>query len=95
MEDVLGSNTSVHAGCFTADYASLVYKDPEQMPKYAATGIAGAMVSNRISWFFDLRGPSVTIDTACSSSMVALDQACQGLRTRQSKMVSQRRFLIS
>ncbi|CAG8957353.1 hypothetical protein HYFRA_00010779 [Hymenoscyphus fraxineus] len=86
MERVRGTQTSVHAGCFTADYASLFYKNPEQMPKYTATGVAGAMISNRISWFFDLHGPSVTIDTACSSSMVALDQACQLLRARKTSM---------
>lgn len=83
-----GSNTSVHTGCFTADYTTLVCKDPEQMSKYTATGVAGSMVANRISWFFNLNGPSVTLDTACSSSLVALDLACQGLWNGQSTMVS-------
>jgi acyl transferase domain-containing protein len=58
------------------------------MPIYHATGNSGAILANRISWFFDLKGPSVMIDTACSSSLVALDQACQALRLHQTSMVS-------
>lgn len=42
------------------------------------------MQSNRISHFFDLRGPSFTVDTACSSSMVALHVACQSVRNGES-----------
>ncbi len=44
------------------------------------------MQSNRISHFFDLRGPSFTTDTACSSSLVALHTACQSLRLGESSM---------
>lgn len=49
-------------------------------------GCAMAMQSNRISHFFDLRGPSYTVDTACSSSLVAIHNACQSLRTGESTM---------
>ena len=87
METLHGSNTSVHIGCFNTDYTSIASKDPDQMPKYTGTGGAASILSNRLSWFFDLNGPSLTIDTACSSSMVALDVACQGLRNGQSDMV--------
>ena len=45
-----------------------------------------AMQSNRISHFFDFRGPSFTVDTACSSSLVALHTACQSIRTGESGM---------
>lgn len=45
-----------------------------------------AMQSNRISHFFDFRGPSFTVDTACSSSLVALHTACQSIRTGESSM---------
>ncbi|KAF2690330.1 putative polyketide synthase [Lentithecium fluviatile CBS 122367] len=86
MDRVYGTETSVHTGCFTADYMMVMGKDPELTPKFFATGVAAAMLSNRISSFYNLRGPSATIDTACSSSLVALDQACQSLRLGQSSM---------
>lgn len=87
MEDVTGSNTSCFTGCFTNDYGVLVAADREDYPLYLSTGTGAAIMSNRISWFYDLKGPSVSLDTACSSSMVALHLACQSLRTGESKMV--------
>ncbi|KAF4629252.1 hypothetical protein G7Y89_g8896 [Cudoniella acicularis] len=79
MEKIARTKTSVHTGCFTSDYTSLFSKDPDVPSKYAGVGTAAAMLANRISWFFDLTGPSVNLDSACSSSMMALDIACQGL----------------
>ncbi|KAF2106034.1 hypothetical protein BDV96DRAFT_607692 [Lophiotrema nucula] len=86
LDKVYGTDTSVHTGCFTADYLLTMAKDPELMPKYGGTGVAAAMLSNRISSFFNLHGSSVTIDTACSSSLVALDLSCQSLRLFRSSM---------
>ena len=51
---------------------------------YMATGLAPTLAANRISYFFDFKGPSVTLDTACSSSLIALHLACQSLRTGES-----------
>ncbi|KAI1464031.1 putative polyketide synthase [Daldinia caldariorum] len=85
-DTIKGSDTSVHTGCFTADYALNGARDPDNLPKYAATGMAGSMLSNRISTYFDLTGPSITVDTACSSSLVALDLACQSILDGRSKM---------
>ncbi|TAQ90647.1 hypothetical protein B7494_g1069 [Chlorociboria aeruginascens] len=86
MERVLGSQTSCFIGCFTRDYAELLDRDVDDRTKYAATGTGTSIISNRVSWFYDFKGPSMTIDTACSSSLVALHLACQSLRTGESKM---------
>jgi acyl transferase domain-containing protein/NAD(P)-dependent dehydrogenase (short-subunit alcohol dehydrogenase family)/SAM-dependent methyltransferase len=79
LEQLRGSLTSVHVGTMTNDWTVIQLRDPETLPQYTATGTANSIVSNRISYVFDLKGPSVTIDTACSSSLVALHQAARGL----------------
>jgi acyl transferase domain-containing protein len=53
---------------------------------YRFTGTGRAMVSNRISHCFDLRGPSVTLDTACSSGLVLLHEACKTIRAGEADM---------
>lgn len=87
MEDVRGSDTSCFIGCFAGDYAGLASADIDDSAMYQAIGLGTAMISNRVSWFFDFKGPSVSLDTACSSSLVALHLGCQTLRTGESTMV--------
>lgn len=84
----IGSNTSVYVSGFNHDYLGILNSDPETTVKYKPTGISNSIISNRVSWFFDFKGPSMTIDTACSSSLVALHLAVQSLRSRESTMVS-------
>lgn len=86
LDSVRGSNTSVFVASFTHDYENMMYKDTTTMPKYGMTGVGQAILSNRLSYTFDLRGPSVTLDTGCSGSLVALHQACQSLRFGESSM---------
>ena len=81
MESLLGSNTSVFMGSFGREYGTFWARDPMQLPKYAGTGTGPALLANRVSWFYDFRGTSITLDTACSSSMNALHLACESLRT--------------
>lgn len=88
MANVVGSNTSVFVSGFNHDYLGILNSDLESTIKYKPTGVTNALLSNRVSWFFDLNGPSMTIDTACSSSLVALHLAVQSLRARETKMVS-------
>ncbi|KAI9695597.1 MAG: Type I Iterative PKS [Bogoriella megaspora] len=86
MENVAGSNTSVYVGAQGNDYKTFFENDEEVQATYKAIGNSGAILSNRLSWFYDLRGPSMTIETACSSSLIALHLACQSLRTSESNM---------
>jgi acyl transferase domain-containing protein len=63
------------------------YKDPEGDFRYTALGVGISLLANRLSYFYDLRGPSMQIDTACSSSLIGCHLACASLRQRESSMV--------
>ena len=80
LPDISGHNTGVYVGMSQVDYAGLLFKDVQDMPVYQSTGTSANMASNRISYTFNLKGPSITMDTACSSSLIALHTACQSLR---------------
>lgn len=86
MEDLSGTPTGVYVGVMCNDFSQITYNDLDNVPKYAATGTALSILSNRISYFFNWKGPSMTIDTACSSSLVAVHQAVQLLRSGQSRV---------
>lgn len=62
------------------DYEMVQNKSSTSMSHYSSTGTAASMASNRISFVFNLTGPSFTIDSACSSSLVALHLACQAIK---------------
>lgn len=86
MDQVSSSRTSVFTGSFGHDYEDILKRDLQDLLKLMATGISRNMLSNRVSWFFDLKGPSVTIDSACSSSLMAVDLACQSIWSGGSNM---------
>ena len=86
LEALRGSDTGVYAGTMTADYNDTLTRDHNTMPKYYATGTNRAIISNRVSYFFDWHGPSMTIDTACSSSLIAVHQGVKALRTGESRV---------
>jgi len=87
LESLRGSDTAVYAGTMTADYNDTLARDHNTMPKYFATGTNRAIISNRVSYFFDWHGPSMTIDTACSSSLIAMHQGVKTLRSGESRVV--------
>lgn len=67
LENVKGSDTSVFVGVYARDYDRMGYKDLPQITKLHITGTGEAVISNRISYVFDLKGASMTIDTGCVS----------------------------
>src|ERR1700756_3614147 len=75
-----GSRCGVYVGLSSVDYAYRRADDLGAIDATTMTGNAGSIAANRLSYVFDLRGPSMTIDTACSSSLVAFLQACQSIR---------------
>jgi phthiocerol/phenolphthiocerol synthesis type-I polyketide synthase A len=74
------SQTGVFVGACGADYGYLASRDLGQISAWTNTGGALSIIANRLSYFLDLRGPSLMVDTACSSSLVAVHLACQSLR---------------
>ncbi|ORB44063.1 type I polyketide synthase [Mycobacterium persicum] len=76
------SQTGVFAGSCLSEYGAIASTDLSQVDGWSNTGGAMSIIANRLSYFLDLRGPSVAVDTACSSSLVAIHLACQGLRTQ-------------
>ncbi|WKU47822.1 aminotransferase class I/II-fold pyridoxal phosphate-dependent enzyme [Streptomyces sp. VNUA116] len=75
-----GTETGVFVGISSHDYAGLQMPHLEAVDVYSATGNAQSVAANRLSYHFDLAGPSLAVDTACSSSLAAVHMACQSLR---------------
>ncbi|HET6733464.1 polyketide synthase Pks13 [Mycobacterium sp.] len=76
-----GERVGVYVGSTNNDYQFLAVADPTTAHPYAITGTTSSIIANRVSYFYDFRGPSMTIDTACSSSLVAAHQGVQALRS--------------
>lgn len=69
------------------DYEQICLRDPDWQPQYAATGNGIAIMANRLSYFFNFHGPSMTVDTGCSGSLVSVHLAAQSLRNGESSVV--------
>jgi acyl transferase domain-containing protein/acyl carrier protein len=78
-EKIAGSNAGVFVGISSCEYSTMQISqsDRSTIDAYTNIGSALSIAANRISYFFDLHGPSIAVDTACSSSLVAIHEACQ------------------
>jgi amino acid adenylation domain-containing protein/thioester reductase-like protein len=86
LDQLAGSRTGVFVGISSSDYSRFQYRHPAMIDAYAGTGNAHSIAANRISYTFDLRGPSMAVDTACSSSLVAVHLAMRSLRAGESNL---------
>nr|ART35027.1 polyketide synthase [Fusarium verticillioides] len=83
LDQLSGSDTACFMATFTADFQQMSFKEPSFRHSLAATGVDPGLLSNRVSHVFNLRGPSIVVNTACSSSVYALHNACSALRTHE------------
>ncbi|KAK4222689.1 hypothetical protein QBC38DRAFT_489296 [Podospora fimiseda] len=79
METIKSTLFGCFVGSYASDYSDIQSRDPEDKTPSFTVGSGRAMLSNRISHFLDIKGPSMTIDTACSGSLIAVDLACRYL----------------
>ncbi len=88
IERIAGNDVSVFVGISSFDYAvaGLSSEDRGVIGPYSNTGGSSSIAANRISYCFDLRGPSVAVDTACSSSLVAVHMACESIWNGDSQL---------
>ncbi len=88
VDQLAGEKVSVFVGISSFDYAvaGLSSEDRGTIGAYSNTGGSSSIAANRISYCFDLRGPSVAVDTACSSSLVAVHMACESIWNGDSKL---------
>ncbi|OGM50547.1 hypothetical protein ABOM_000924 [Aspergillus bombycis] len=78
-QELRGRKIGVYLGTFEGDWLELDGRDPQHYHMYRLTGYGDYMSANRIHYEFGLTGPSVTIRTACSSSLTGIYDACHAI----------------
>lgn len=85
-ESLAGSQTGVFVGIGNYDYGRLLCSDLSNINSHNGTGLTLSIAANRLSYLLDLHGPSMAIESACSSSLVSVHSACQSLRSGESNL---------
>ena len=80
-EQLAGGHAGVYVGASSLEHSNFAQLDPAVIEPQSMTGNTLSVIANRISYIFDLRGPSYTLDTACSSSLLALHHAMEDIRS--------------
>ncbi len=85
IEQLKGSQTGVFVGIIGSEY-DILPRDPAKMNSYTGTGTVSCIASGRISYILGVHGPSLSINTACSSSLISVHYACETLRKGECDM---------
>lgn len=86
MEKASGTKTGVFLGLMNKDFELASMKNAKRIDHTYSTGTAMSIAANRISYIFNFTGPSLSIDCACSSALVALHFACQAIKQGDCEM---------
>lgn len=86
IDKLAGQNCGVFIGAGSHEHMFKYVNDNAIADSYTMLGSCSSIASNRISYVFDLHGPSLSVDTACSSSLVALDLACRSIWNKETSM---------
>jgi acyl transferase domain-containing protein/NADPH:quinone reductase-like Zn-dependent oxidoreductase/SAM-dependent methyltransferase/acyl carrier protein len=85
-ERLAGTRTGVFVGIYADDYWNLQRQDRASINAYTNSGGSASIAANRVSYTFDFRGPSLAVDTACSSALTAVHLACRSLWCGESEL---------
>ncbi|KAK4125871.1 hypothetical protein N657DRAFT_662264 [Parathielavia appendiculata] len=80
---IRGAKIGCLVGANTCEYEAGFTRDPEDQVPGTSIGLSRSILSNRIRHFLDITGPSITLNTACSSTLIAIDMACSYLQSHQ------------
>jgi acyl transferase domain-containing protein len=83
---LMGSRTGVFVGVGSYDYHKILTREPDNAGPYSGLGTSNCIISSRLAYAFDLKGPNLSVDTGCSSSLVATHYACQSLQAGESDL---------
>ena len=81
-----GQPVGVFVGAHTCDYGELALSEGTEISAWWNSGVNASILANRLSFFFDFTGPSITLNTACSSGLEAVTQACNAITSGQCLM---------
>lgn len=78
-DSLRGTDCGVFVGLSATEYSQLTMTDLDRVDTWSGTGAAASIAANRVSYALGVHGPSMTLDTACSASLVAVHQAVRAL----------------